>query len=347
MGRSRVFHVLDAIRGIAALIVTQRHLSLSLGLPNSGTFLAVDLFFVLSGFVIAHAYAERLLSGEPVWRFMAVRCIRLYPLYLVGIGTGFVATLILDGPDQLATATILALLMLPPLAYPALDGPRWSLFYEMVANFIYAIAIRWMNPRNLLWIMAGSAAILVAGLRVSGTLDTGWALVQVPVGMARVGYGFFAGVLLYRLYTGAAGKQALAAWAVIACAALALSAAFVPLKAAAMLAVVLIAFPAIVWAGARVDVSGVWTRLCALLGMASYAIYVLHEPVGRLTYAGFKSAGYDLAHSRLAGVAMIAALLALCWVLDRTYDKPVRRWLNERLRAQSTAKAQPDGAIPV
>src|SRR5205085_12699808 len=85
----RVFHTLDGLRGIAALAIVLRHCDGFFGadvLP--GSYLAVDLFFVLSGFVIAFAYEDRLASGLSAWRFAWVRVVRLYPLYVLGIALG-------------------------------------------------------------------------------------------------------------------------------------------------------------------------------------------------------------------------------------------------------------------
>ena len=78
-----VYATLDGIRGIAAALVAMRHagaLFPGWDFPNSG--LAVDLFFVISGFVVASAYDRRLADGLTLGAFMRIRLIRLYPLYL-------------------------------------------------------------------------------------------------------------------------------------------------------------------------------------------------------------------------------------------------------------------------
>src|SRR5580698_8903196 len=85
----RHFQTIEGMRGAGALLIVMRHAPMMFGgfrVPES--FLAVDLFYLVSGFVIAHAYGERLAAGEPLGRFMMTRVIRLYPLYLVGLGVG-------------------------------------------------------------------------------------------------------------------------------------------------------------------------------------------------------------------------------------------------------------------
>jgi peptidoglycan/LPS O-acetylase OafA/YrhL len=93
------FLFLDALRGIAALLIVLYHAPKYLGraLPHYSAFLAVDLFFVLSGFVIAFSYENRLLRGLSFRSFVAARLVRLYPVYLLGTVVGFVLLLyILD-----------------------------------------------------------------------------------------------------------------------------------------------------------------------------------------------------------------------------------------------------------
>src|SRR5580698_5736841 len=94
----RKYHTLDGIRGAAALMVLMRHAGfyfggLGLYLSKGESYLAVDLFFVLSGFVISEAYDGRLVEGLSPLEFMKIRVIRLYPLYLLGLLIGTVVTL--------------------------------------------------------------------------------------------------------------------------------------------------------------------------------------------------------------------------------------------------------------
>jgi peptidoglycan/LPS O-acetylase OafA/YrhL len=84
-GTPHQFATLDGLRGVAAIAVTSLHFRFELGkflLPHS--YLAVDFFFVLSGFVLAYAYEDRLSEGMKPIQFLRLRVIRLYPLYLIG-----------------------------------------------------------------------------------------------------------------------------------------------------------------------------------------------------------------------------------------------------------------------
>src|ERR1700733_8880100 len=88
----RAYNTLDGMRAIGAFLVVTRHVPEFFGgfrAPES--FLAVDLFYLVSGFVVAHAYGERLKAGGFVWGFFKTRVIRLYPLYIVGIALGVAA----------------------------------------------------------------------------------------------------------------------------------------------------------------------------------------------------------------------------------------------------------------
>ena len=89
----KVFRLLDGLRGIAALVVVLLHIPQFI---KDDTFpegyLAVDLFFVISGVVIRQAYEHRLESELSVWRFAWLRIVRLYPLYMLGAMISFTAT---------------------------------------------------------------------------------------------------------------------------------------------------------------------------------------------------------------------------------------------------------------
>jgi hypothetical protein len=142
------FELLDAMRGVAALFVASLHVPPTMQklLSFQVSYLAVDLFFCLSGFVIAFAYEERLQRGMTLNNFLLARTIRLYPLYFLGLVLGILA---MTGRSHfmpheqgwggaLVPAIAFSLFMLPTLAgrhitsnaYP-FDPPAWSLFFEL------------------------------------------------------------------------------------------------------------------------------------------------------------------------------------------------------------------------
>src|ERR1700740_1326729 len=118
----RAFQTLDGLRGVGAFLVVMRHVPMLFGpirVPES--FLAVDLFYLVSGFVVAHAYGARLERGGFFGEFVKTRLIRLYPLYLLGILVGVIPAAISVFTDpagwwtghKLIEAILLGLFMVP------------------------------------------------------------------------------------------------------------------------------------------------------------------------------------------------------------------------------------------
>jgi peptidoglycan/LPS O-acetylase OafA/YrhL len=365
-GERQVFHALDGLRGLAALAVVERHKTeFFTGTPLPAGYLAVDLFFILSGFVLAHAYGARLAEGLSVKAFMAARIIRLAPLYM--LATAFSAflygMLLLGRPDDAASANLTwmnwitsvgtGMLMLPtPEAWSfapdrlfPLNDPAWSLFFEVIINLVFAAFILVLN-RGTLILLAGAGLI---GLSLSafahGGIDIGFDWATVAAGFPRVTFGFFTGVLLHRLWLERNSPLWLqganancATWmlgvAMLAAMAAPVADAWRPLWEIAMVALV---FPMIVYAGACLAPSGMSLKAFGWLGAASYGIYVFHLPAARAFGEAVKAAGLDPAGAApwtgimFAGLLFLAALL-----LDRWFDRPVRKWLASRRRADVT-----------
>jgi peptidoglycan/LPS O-acetylase OafA/YrhL len=208
--RNRSFVTLDGLRGIAALAILTRHApaffaSVAIMIPLSGrtgpavsvgpfyeSYLAVDFFFALSGFVLAHAYGARLGSSLSGLRFMAVRLIRLYPLYVFAL---LIATLLAvpralshDQSGLLETLKNLlpAILFLPapPVSGDAVlfpfNGPAWSLFFELLANGCIAIVGFRLRSRTL------GAIVGIAGLALAAAISVLDGTVLVPDACASV-----------------------------------------------------------------------------------------------------------------------------------------------------------------
>jgi peptidoglycan/LPS O-acetylase OafA/YrhL len=337
---ARAYRTLDGLRGVAALIVVTRHAGdFFPGELFPESFLAVDLFFLLSGFVIAHAYEARLLAGRSLGSFLKTRLVRLYPLYMLGLVLGVTAALVraktsaepLDA-GWLAEAMGVGVLMLPavpplPMGSSALDGPTWTLAPELLANLAYAATIRKLRGRALTALTGLGAVSLIASQAVYGSLDGGWSPERFPLIGARLAFSFFLGVAMFRTRpTRRTGP--LAAWGCLAAVAAALM--FYPsehLRRGYELAVVLLVFPLTVAVAVRHEPDARSAPTFRTLGLVSYAVYVMHQPLGALAAALLKPASLLSTATPLTAGLFLAVCVALAALADRFYDAPLRRWL--------------------
>ena len=138
------FTTLDGIRGFAAILIVVFHAHLYFGVrPFPQSYLAVDIFFLLSGAVVANAYQERLLSGMTLSKFAKIRAIRFYPLYTLGSLIG-AAVLLLSGErveSGILITSLSAFLLIPAFTSQTLfafNGPAWTLALELWGNIFYA-----------------------------------------------------------------------------------------------------------------------------------------------------------------------------------------------------------------
>jgi peptidoglycan/LPS O-acetylase OafA/YrhL len=337
----RVFAGLDGLRGVAAAFVAMRHISFFHNLGIHGGFMAVDLFFVLSGFVIAHAYERRLAGGMSAARFMALRYLRLWPVYALGAVLGLIAALAhaLPGrdnlsPDQVLHTAPFALLMLPgphikPMLYPV-DSVAWSLAFELLANLVYAFAWRPLcDARVLAGVLLASALGLVWAVSTFGKLDIGFRWADAWGGAPRVAFSFTMGLALYRLYQARPWRSPLPAWIPLL--------VLPPMLCVRVdeivwpLACVFLAFPAIVAGAAASEPRPLLARPYAWLGAISYPLYALHKPAGELATLLVRHVSpHDVRTPWIGAVFMVVALAA-CALIERFYDRPVRRLLTALL----------------
>ena len=328
---------LDGARGGAALAVLIFHLHNFGPDPVAAGYRAVDFFFVLSGFVIAHAYGTRLQTGMSFVAFARARLTRLYPLYLAGTALGLITVLavrpgLTAGPVGIAVTTLSALAMVPAklagvrYLFP-LDNPAWSLLYELVANAVFALALGWLKPVRLLQLVVTflGGLVLVALIHHSLSVGPKWDRIAIPGALVRVGFSFFAGVLIERYRPGWSIRSDLAALGV-ALAPLGLC-LVLPYIGGADLAIDAVLFPAIVWLGAGVQPrSRVGATGSAEAGRLSYAAYTLHFPILLLMQAGLAGRLAPAAAMALTGAAVIVA----SGLATHLYDEPVRRWFTRR-----------------
>ena len=332
----RRYQTLDGLRGIAALAVVLHHSSAWFPHRPHLAESAVDLFFLISGFVLAAAYGERLGQGLDAKEFMRVRLIRLYPLYLAGLLiaiAGLVISLVTNNgltPFHAAfwQAVPFAALMLPSPGfgvmgniYP-LNPPAWSLFYELLVNLVFAATFRFWTTRTILVVAA------LCGLWMLGNpavLSGGWSHLNAFDGIFRVGFFFPLGVLLFRLEGRLPRPGWLRPWHCLVVFALFVWADPGPFSAL----LILLGYPLLVALAAGVEPSGLWARACDKLGQWSYAVYAVHFPIISLAAAAEAKLGLHFAPLAVGG-ALLVGLLVLSELLDRYYDAPVRRWLMRR-----------------
>lgn len=348
--KRRTFHTLDGMRGIAALAVLSQHYAPILTpVRLHGSYLAVDLFFVMSGIVIAHAYEAKLHGTLTPLRFFGLRFVRLAPLYLLGLALTVAmvtAAMMLGRSEHWTWGTFLplagmALLMLPNLTpsthgelYP-LNPPAWSLFWEMVINIAYAVVGYRMRDRRLAMVCAAGGAAMVALALGRGSLDHGFRWDDWEMGLARVTFAFPIGVLLHRLHN--AGRLRLPpvpAWALMLAVGILLA---LPRMGAMLdLLTALVAFPAICLLALHAEPRHI--RLYATLGAISYPLYVLQIPIPSERIASALIGRPASSLAPYSGIAVAIVLSAVCWAAARWYDPLARRVLTLLLLRREPAR---------
>jgi peptidoglycan/LPS O-acetylase OafA/YrhL len=342
--RSRpFFSTLDALRGVAAVLVMLRHVPLFPDLDFQESYLAVDLFFLLSGVVIANAYEARLRAGLSFARFAWTRAARIYPLYWLGSAVVLIALWAqthelaaifgTHGAASAAAALGCALLMLPGAGDPPfpLNHPAWSLCFEILVNLLYACVVRALSTRRLLLLIALCAIPWACAVIDQEGLDFGYTHATLTLALWRVAFPFFGGVLLYRLQqrygaalAAACGRgllmRELLPWLLVAAAAAILTAS--PDDAAAFdLVAVALVFPLLVFAALCVPEGGHGAPLARWLGVMSYPLYMLHVPLSTVLLRA------SMPMTPVLAWTFCAAALLISWGAGRYVDAPLRRAL--------------------
>lgn len=341
-------YALDAIRGMAALMVVCLHEFQGFpGLPHpySG-YLAVDLFFLLSGYVIASAYDRRLASGMSFSTFLRLRLIRLYPLYLVGFTIGLVRVLAQfkmgtrpPPADAFALGSLMELFMLPTpmtIGWPFdalffVNPPAWSLFFELLINIFYAVFHKHLSRRVLIVLLLVSGAGLIFVGTEHRSLEIGNYWHTVAMCIPRVAFPFLLGVFIFKHAPRLPTLHSFWAWP--------LTLLVVPLLAWQPLGyqdvydliLVMCVFPTIVYVGAAIQTRGLTTSASRIAGEVSYAIYIVHMPLLAIVLAIFRRFGLDWPQHPYAGPLAILLTAMFALALDRFYDAPVRKWLTRML----------------
>ena len=372
------YEILDGLRGVAAMLVVAYHLFETYygGKPdqpiNHG-YLAVDFFFVLSGFVIGYAYDDRW-DRMSTWSFFKRRLIRLHPMVIFGTFFGAIMfyfgscaefPLINNTPWWMVLLVMLWCFTMIPLPNTMdirgwaetnpLNGPAWSLQWEYIANILYAIIFRRLSKVALgicVVCFAVLTIILCLNIDVTGFLEArnwasytvvgGWSTTpdQIQVGLTRLLYPFFCGLLISRM--GNLIKVKAGFWWC--------SMAIVILFCMPWMGLgtegdarwtnglyeafcILICFPLIVAIGAGSSVKGGKSEaINRFLGEISYPIYITHYPLIYMQMSWVNShKDAPLGTHIFVAVCIFMLAILMAYGSYKLYDLPVREWLKKKM----------------
>ena len=371
------YELLDGLRGVAALLVLVYHIFEGFafaGATNgvvSGIIttlnhghIAVDFFFILSGFVISYAYDDRW-GKMSVGEFFKRRLIRLHPMLIMGALIGAIAFAIegytrWDGTTASVEWVMIALLLtmfmipaLPGMPYEVrgngemfpLNGPTWSLFFEYLGNICYALFMRRMSTKILVlftlllgivhaWFFVGD----VSGYDMIGV---GWTIDKVNFwgGFVRMLFPFSMGMLLARTLTPQKVKGAFWICSVMLVALFAVpyipSDGGISLNSLYEFVCIVLIFPLLVWLGACGTAEGGLSRINKTLGELSYPLYIVHYPIMYIFYKWLiKNEIYTLSECWHIALLVVISSIALAYLCLKFYDRPLRKLLMSHGRDQ-------------
>lgn len=319
----------DALRGVAALVVLFYHIQMRYKTGSVWTMgaLAVDLFFLLSGYVMARTYEARMAGGLRFGSFMAARYRRLWLPYAIGLTIGL-AWWLTDSVGLGAGLVSLAfgLLFLPtPMMGRnifALNTPGWSLFFELAANALHALVFARLGDRALMALLA-----VLATLFWFMSFDAGWLLAGTkldfwPFAAVRTLVPYLIGILLWRLARDR-GPQ-LPWWATLVALPLVILAGKQAPQPLFQVLFVLLICPLLVLCALRFEAGPVVSRVASALGTLSYPLYAVHMPVLYFCQRAGWPWPATLAATLTAGTAtaMLVARLPAGWPFVRSRPVP-------------------------
>ena len=368
------YEILDALRGVAALLVIWYHIyeGFSFAQITNGDgdglitsinhgYLAVDFFFMLSGFVISYAYDDRW-GKMTLGNFFRRRLIRLHPMLIMGAVIGALS-FVIGGREMwdgnivsyawVGVALLLTCLFIPAIPgtpydvrgngemFP-LNGPSWSLFYEYIGNIVYGIFIRRLSTR---WLTAlcialgiGMTSYALGNVSGYGSIGVGWTLDSVNVigGLLRMLFPFTMGMVLARNFKPVKIKGAF--WICSAVLVLLFTVPYIEglepvcMNSVYEMACVIIAFPALVWIGASGSMDrGANGKICKFLGDISFPVYIVHYPVMYLFYSYLiENRLYTLEETWVWVAVVCIGSISLAYLCLKLYDIPLRRYLSLR-----------------
>jgi len=355
------YDILDGLRGVAAIMVVWFHIFEAYAtshldqIINHG-YLAVDFFFILSGFVVGYAYDNRW-GTMRTKDFIKRRIIRLHPMVVMGAIIGaimfyFQGCSVWDVSKvtviALFIATFLNMLLIPATPgnevrglgemFP-LNGPSWSLFFEYIGNIFYVLFIRKLSTKALavLVFVAGCGLATFAILGPLGDICVGFSLTgtEFTGGFSRLLFSFSAGLLLSRIFKLVNIKGAFWICSLSIVALLAVprigGAEHLWMNGAYDTLCCTVFFPLLVYLGASGKSADKYTTwICKFLGDISYPLYMVHYPFIYLYYAWVKNNNLTFQESLPGAAGVVIGSIILACICLKFYDVPVRRYLISR-----------------
>ena len=366
------YDLLDGLRGVAAILVLFYHIFEGFAFAEatngvgSGIIttlnhahIAVDFFFILSGFVISYAYDNRW-GQMSMGQFFKRRLIRLHPMFVMGAVMGFAAFAFVgferwDGTMAPMGWVMMALLLtifmipaVPGLPYEVrgngemfpLNGPAWSLFFEYIGNILYALFIRRLSTKRLaaLTLVLGvlHAWFFVGDISGYGMLGVGWTIDEVNFwgGLLRMLFPFTLGMLISRTFKPMKVKGAFWICSVVLIVLFSVpyiesAGGVVNLNCLYEYVCVALIFPLLVWLGAcgsTTEGGKATHRICQALGDLSYPLYIVHYPIMYIFYAWLIDKQiYSLSHCLGVATLVVVSSILLAILCLKLYDEPLRR----------------------
>ena len=363
------YDLLDGLRGVAALFVIWYHVFEGFAFAGRGSidtlnhgYLAVDFFFMLSGFVISYAYDDRWNKNLKLGSFLKRRLIRLHPMVMLGAVLGAV-TFCLQGSTQwdgthigfsrVLVAAVCAMLLIPAVPgysnevrgngemFP-LNGPSWSLFFEYIGNLLYALLIRRLSKKWLAFMTfllgAGWLGFALTDAAGYGSMGVGWTLdgTNFLGGLIRMLFPFSLGMLLSRNFKPMPVRGAFWACSLLLAVLFAVPyiAGLEPVSFNGLYEAfcLMVAFPLIVWTGASGSTTDTLSfRICKFLGDISYPVYIIHYPFMYLFYAWLIDKRlYTLEETWMVATGIFIGCIIFAYIALKLYDEPLRRYLAKR-----------------
>lgn len=360
------YELLDGLRGVAALLVIWYHVFEAFATSpidqrfNHG-YMAVDFFFILSGFVIGYAYDDRWKTSMTIKDFIKRRLIRLHPMVIMGAVLGAI-TFYIQGCEKwdgtqvsismLMLAMLLNLFLIPAIPgsghevrgngemYP-LNGPSWSLFFEYIGNLLYALFIRRMSTKALtvfvIFAGIGLASFAISNFSGYGHLGVGWSLLDYNLlgGFLRLLFSFSIGLLMSRIFKPVHIRGAF--WICSLTIAVLLSVPHIGGTEALWMNGIydsvcsIIIFPILVYLGASGKTTDKGTsKICKFLGDISYPLYIVHYPFMYLFYAWVWGEKLTFSQAWPIALGLFFGNILLAYLCLKLYDEPVRKWLSKK-----------------